>query len=279
MLEALDYPFMQRAIGAGLMVAFLASYYGVFVVQRGLSFLGNGLAHAAFGGVALGLLLNREPLAVAVPFTVLVSFAITWVRQRTTLASDTVIGIFFAISMASGIIFLSLKQDYTTDAFSYLFGSILAITGTDLWVTGFVVLLALAAQPLWGRWAYATFDRELAMADRVPVILDEYLLSMLMSVTIVVSVKVVGIVLISAFLVIPAAAARLLARRFATMTWLSILFGLTSTVAGLWGSYWLDVPSGATIVLVQAAVFLACFLAAAGLKAGYRRRHHNEMER
>jgi zinc transport system permease protein len=279
MLEALDYPFMQRAVAAGLMVAFLASYYGVFVVQRGLSFLGDGLAHAAFGGVALGLLLNREPLVVAVPFTVLVSFAITWVRHRTTLASDTVIGIFFAVSMASGIIFLSLQQDYTTDAFSYLFGSILAITRTDLWVTGLVVLLALAAQPLWGRWAYATFDRELAMADRVPVIIDEYLLSILLAVTIVISVKVVGVVLISAFLVIPAAAARLLAKKFATMTWLSILFGLTSTVAGLWTSYWLDVPSGATIVLVQASIFLACFLAAVGLQAGYRRRHHSETER
>jgi zinc transport system permease protein len=279
MLEALSYPFMQRAVAAGLMVAFLASYYGVFVVQRGLSFLGSGLAHAAFGGVALGLLLRREPLVVAVPFTVFVSFGITWVRQRTTLASDTVIGIFFAVSMASGIIFLSMQQNYTTDAFSYLFGSILAITRTDLWVTGFVVLLALTIQPLWGRWAYATFDRELAMADRVPVILDEYILSMLIAVTVVVSVKVVGIVLISAFLVIPAAAARLLVHKFSTMTWLSILFGLSSTVIGLWGSYLLDVPSGATIVLVQAAIFLSCFLAAIGLQAGYRRRHHSEAER
>ncbi|MEJ2031792.1 MAG: metal ABC transporter permease [Deltaproteobacteria bacterium] len=279
MLEALSYPFMQRAVAAGLMVAFLASYYGVFVVQRGLSFLGSGLAHAAFGGVALGLLLRREPLVVAVPFTVFVSFGITWVRQRTTLASDTVIGIFFAVSMASGIIFLSMQQNYTTDAFSYLFGSILAITRTDLWVTGFVVLLALTIQPLWGRWAYATFDRELAMADRVPVILDEYILSMLIAVTVVVSVKVVGIVLISAFLVIPAAAARLLVHKFSTMTWLSILFGLSSTVIGLWGSYLLDVPSGATIVLVQAAIFLSCFLAAIGLQAGYRRRHHSETER
>ncbi|MDH3392789.1 MAG: metal ABC transporter permease, partial [Desulfobulbaceae bacterium] len=184
MLEALTLPFMQRALIAGLMVAFLASYYGVFVVQRGLGFLGNGLAHAAFGGVALGLLLGREPLMIAVPFTVVVSVAIIWVRHRTTLASDTVIGVFFAVSMAAGIIFLSLKKDYSADAFSYLFGSILAITRTDLWVTSGVVLLALLAQPLWGRWAYATFDRELAISDRVPVILDEYLLSVLIAATV-----------------------------------------------------------------------------------------------
>ena len=258
MFEALTLPFMQRALIAGLMVAFLASYYGVFVVQRGLGFLGNGLAHAAFGGVALGLLLGREPLAIAVPFTVAVSIAIIWVRHRTTLASDTVIGVFFAVSMAAGIIFLSLKKDYSADAFSYLFGSILAITNTDLWVTSGVVLLALLAQPLWGRWAYATFDRELAISDRVPVILDEYLLGVLMAVTVVVAVKVVGIVLISAFLVIPAAAARLVVRRFATMTWLSIVFGMTSAAFGLWGSYQLDLPSGATIVILQAIIFLAC---------------------
>ena len=258
MLEAMALPFMQRALIAGLMVAFLASYYGVFVVQRGLGFLGNGLAHAAFGGVALGLLLGQEPLIIALPFTIAVSVAIIWVRQRTALASDTVIGVFFAVSMAAGIIFLSLKKDYSADAFSYLFGSILAITSTDLWVTAVVVALALLAQPLWGRWAYATFDRELAISDRVPVILDEYLLGVLMAVTIVVAVKVVGIVLISAFLVIPAAAARLVVRRFATMTWLSIVFGLTSAVTGLWGSYQLDLPSGATIVALQAIIFLAC---------------------
>ena len=258
MFEALTLPFMQRALIAGLMVAFLASYYGVFVVQRGLGFLGNGLAHAAFGGVALGLLLGREPLMIAVPFTVAVSIAIIWVRHRTTLASDTVIGVFFAVSMAAGIIFLSLKQDYSADAFSYLFGSILAITDTDLKVSAGVVALALLAQPLWGRWAYATFDRELAISDRVPVVLDEYLLGVLLSVTVVVAVKVVGIVLISAFLVIPAAAARLVVRRFATMTWLSILFGVTSAAVGLWGSYQLDLPSGATIVILQALIFLAC---------------------
>jgi len=274
MLELMTLPFMQRALIAGLMVAFLASYYGVFVVQRGLGFLGNGLAHAAFGGVALGLLLGREPLLIAVPFTVLVSVAIIWVRHRTSLASDTVIGVFFAVSMAAGIIFLSLKKDYSADAFAYLFGSILAITPTDLWVTGGVVLLALLAQPLWGRWAYATFDRELALSDRVPVIFDEYLLAVLMAVTVVVAVKVVGIVLISAFLVIPAAAARMLSRRFATMTWLSIVFGMASTAGGLWGSFRLDLPSGATIVLLQAAIFLACLATLFTAKILRRRSHH-----
>ncbi|MCF6291132.1 MAG: metal ABC transporter permease [Desulfobacterales bacterium] len=256
MLEVLELPFMQRALLAGVMIGFLASYYGVFVVQRGLGFLGNGLAHAAFGGVALGLLLGMEPLWIAAPFTVAIAIAITWVQQRTSLASDTVIGVFFAASMAMGIVFLSLKRDYSVDAFSYLFGSILAVTGTDLWVSGLVVFFSLLCQPLWGRWAYATFDRDLARTDRVPVVLDEYLLAVLIAVTVVVAVKVVGIVLISAFLVVPAAAARLLSQRFAAMTVLSVCIGVTSVLGGLGCSYWLDLPSGATIVLLQTVIFL-----------------------
>lgn len=268
MLEALGLPFMQRALAAGLMIGFLASYYGVFVVQRGLGFMGNGLAHAAFGGVALALFLGREPLWIAVPFTVVIAIAITWVRQRTTLAPDTVIGVFFASSMAIGIVFLSLTKEYTVDAFAYLFGSILAVTMTDLRVTGFVVLLALLTLPLWGRWAYATFDRDLALTDRVPVVFDEYLLSVLLAVTVVVAVKVVGIVLISAFLVIPAASARLIVRRFSAMTLISVLFGMGSVLFGLWFSYWLDIPSGATIVLLQTGIFLVCLLLGRMLKLG-----------
>ena len=250
-------PFMQRAIVAGVLVAFLASYYGVFVVQRGMSFLGDGLAHAAFGGVALALLLGREPLWIAVPFTVLVAVAITWVRERTELGSDTAIGILFSVSVALGVVFLALRREYSADAFGYLFGSILAVLPVDLWVTGAVAVMALLTLPMWGRWAYATFDRELALADRLPVARDDYLLSVLIAVTVVVAVKVVGIVLIAAFLVIPAATARLLARTLGAMTRLAIAAGVSTALVGLWASYELDVPSGATIVLVQAALFFA----------------------
>ena len=132
MFELLTLPFMQRALIAGLLIGFLASYYGVFVVQRGLSFLGSGLAHAAFGGVALGLLLESEPLWIAVPFTIIVAIGITWVKNRTELGSDTTIGIFFSVSMALGIIFLFLRKQYSADAFTYLFGSILSVTVIDI---------------------------------------------------------------------------------------------------------------------------------------------------
>src|SRR5690606_11064176 len=112
LIEILSLPFMQRALIAGVLLGCLASYLGAFIVQRGMGFLGDGLAHAAFGGVALGLLLRTEPLVVAVPFTVAVALAINWVKEKARLTGDTAIGVFFATSVALGIVFLSLKEDY-----------------------------------------------------------------------------------------------------------------------------------------------------------------------
>lgn len=257
MFEALSFPFMQRALLAGIFVAFLASYYGVFVVQRGLSFLGSGLAHAAFGGVALGLLLGAQPLWIALPFTVAVAVGITVVRERTDLAGDTAVGIFFAVSVALGVLFLSWKSQYTEGAFALLFGSILGVTRTDVILSGVAAALPIVTARFWARWAYATFDRELARADRLNVRSDDYVLSVLVAVAVVVAVKVVGVMMIAAYLVIPAAAARMMARTFAGMTVISVIIGVASTVVGLLASYRLDAPSGATIILVQAAVFLA----------------------
>jgi zinc transport system permease protein len=256
MFEGLQHAFMVRALIAGLLVGALASYYGVFVVQRKMSFLGSGLAHAAFGGVALALLLQAEPLVVAIPFTVAVALAVNWVRANTRLAADTAIGVFFAVAVALGIIFLSLRNTYTYDAFAYLFGSILSISSADLWVIGGIVAFGVATLPrLWGNWAYATFDQEMALADERPVRRDDALLIVLLSVTIVASIKMVGILLIAAFLVIPAAASRLLARTFFSMTLISVAVGLSSGAFGLLASYRLDLPSGATIILCQAVLF------------------------
>lgn len=257
-MEMFAWPFMQRALMAGLFVGFLASYYGVFVVQRRMSFLGTGLSHAAFGGVALGLLLEVDPLWVAVPFTLVVGLGINAVRERTGLASDTAVGIFFAVSVALGVLFLSLHDAYSGDAFAYLFGSLLAVTPADLWLTGGVVVLALVTTPtLWGRWAYATFDRELARSDGLPVRRDDYLLTALLAITIVVAIKVVGILLVAAFLVIPAATARLLTGTFLGMTLVSVLLGVAGALGGLVAAYALDIPSGAAIILLQALLFLA----------------------
>jgi zinc transport system permease protein len=262
MIDFFSHPFIQRAFIGGMLIGFLASYYGVFVVQRGLSFLGSGLAHAAFGGVALGLLLHTEPLWIAVPFTIAVALAITWVRERTELSGDTAIGIFFSVSMALGIVFLFLRQEYTDDAFTYLFGSILAISWSDIYITLILLAVTILTFPLWPRWAYSSFDRELSQSDRLPVKWDDYILAILIAVTIVVAIKLIGIVLIAAFLVIPAASARQMSKTFRQMTILSVTLGLTGAAGGLFVSYYLDIPTGAAIILLQAAIFFVAVLAA-----------------
>lgn len=259
-LDALRLPFVQHALIAGILIALVSGYLGVFVVQRGMSFLGDGLAHAAFGGVALGLLINVDPLLVAAPFTLLAALGIMWVRERTSLGSDTAIGVFFALSVALGVVFLALKQQYTADAFSYLFGSILFISSADIGVTFVLALLTAASFKMWPRWASATFDREIAQTDGIRPSRDDYWLVGLIAVTVVVAVKLVGIVLIASFLVIPAASARLISRTFSQMTLLAMGIAVFCAAAGLFISLSLNLPSGATMILTMSAVF---FVAAA----------------
>lgn len=255
MIEALSFPFMQRALAAGLIVGILAGYYGAFIVQRGLAFLGNGLAHAAFGGVALGILLELEPLWVSIPFTIAAAVGITWVRAHSNIGDDSSIGIFMATSMALGIIFISMRQEYSASAINYLFGSILAVSANDLVVGGGILGVTVCFLPFWRRWAYATFDRELAEADRIPVQRDDYILSILVALTVVISVKIVGIVLVTASLIIPAATARLYARTFFQMTVGSVLVGILTSILGLTAAYYFNLPGGAAIILLQAVVF------------------------
>ncbi len=258
LIDIFQLPFMQRALLAGLLVALMCAVLGVFVVQRGLSFLGDGLAHAAFGGVALGLLLGVEqPLWVALVFTLVASLGIAWVRDHTQLSSDTAIGIFFAVSVALGVMFISLETQYSVDAWHLLFGSILGIGQQELLIIAGVTPVSLGVLGfLWSRLAYATFDAELAQTDGVRVRGLEYLLFALAAVIIVASVRVVGAILIAAYLVIPAASARLLTRSLFGMTVLSAALGLFSTAFGLCASYFLEVPSGSTIILTQAVIFI-----------------------
>ena len=260
-INILSMPFMLTAIAAGTIAGFLGSYYGVFVVQRRMSFLGAGLSHAAFGGIALGLLLGIDPLWIATPFTIIVSVLIIFLRDKTKLGADTSIGILFSVSVALGIVFLSLKREFTADAFGYLFGSILSVKTTDLIISLILAFLTILTMfGCWQRWAYATFDVELAAADRLPVERDNYILSILIAASIVISIKLVGIMLIAAYLVIPAASARLISKTFFIMTIVSIIIGIISSILGLIISIIADIPSGAAIILVQSLLFIFSLL-------------------
>ncbi len=277
LVVAFGFPFMRRAAAAGTLIAIMCALLGVFVVQRRLSFLGDGLAHAAFGGMGIGAFvivstgllaqggaLLRNPLWVAVPFALLTGLGIAWVRDRTELSSDTAIGVFFAVSVALGVLFFSRIHPDTNigvNVMDLLFGSILAVRNTELLIIGGVALVAIAF--LWVRWgalAYATFDDELARTDGVRSRLLEYQLFGLAAVVITVSATVVGIILMAAYLVIPAAAARLWARSMASMTAFALCIGTSTTLLGVAGSYLFDLPTGSAIILTQALVFvLAAF--------------------
>lgn len=263
------YRFMQQALMAGVLVGAVCSALSVYVVLRRMAFIGQGISHAAFGGVALGLYLfqnggRNSPLGMNLTtavFCVAVALLIGAASKRGRVSADSAIGIFFAAAMALGIILVAARQRYTADLMTYLFGSILAVTPGDLWailaMTG-AVFLMLAG--LYKELMFYTFDEAMAGAMGLPVGLLHYSLLIMLALTIVVSMKVVGIVLVSAFLVIPGATAKLIAGSFSTMMGLSVLFGVTAALVGLVASHYARLPSGATIVVAQFLMFLAVSL-------------------
>ncbi|MFC1563009.1 metal ABC transporter permease [candidate division KSB1 bacterium] len=256
MLEILSYTFMQRALAAGVLIGILCAVIGVYVVLKGLSFIGAGISHASFGGVALGFLLGINPILTAVVFCLLTGWGIGLVSRKGNIKEDTAIGIFFASTMALGILFIGLIRGYNVDLFGYLFGSILAVTTQDLWITmlvGLVIIFVVLA--FFKELMFITFDSEMAEVAGLPVEKLYFLLISLIALTVVISIKVVGIVLVSALIVTPAASAYQLTEDFRKMMLLSVCFGVISTVGGLFISYWINTASGATIVLMATLIF------------------------
>lgn len=259
--EPLSQTFMVHALIAGSIVGGLCALVGVFVVQRGLAFIGDGLAHAAFGGIALGLLIEvstENATLVALPFTVIVALGIGYVLRRGGMRGDVAVGVFFSVSFALGVLFLGLRPPTAAavNIESVLFGSILYVTREDLYVVGGVAAAtALLIGLTWSRLAYMTFDPELAALSGVRVAALEYMLLAIVAVVIVVSVETVGIALVSSFIVIPAATASMLGRSLTGVAGLSLAFGTGGAAIGLILSYHLAVASGATIILTLGVLF------------------------
>ncbi len=271
MPDILEYSFMQRAIAVSILIGVVCSVIGVYVVLRGLAFIGAGIAHASFGGVALGVVLGINPLITAVLFCLLTAWGIGTVSRMGRIKEDTAIGIFFASTMAFGILLIGLLEEYNTDLFGYLFGSILAVSETDLWLTlGLSVVVLATVVLLYKELLFITFDPEGAQVSGIPAGALYFLLLGLVALTVVVSLKVIGIILVAALLVTPAAAAYQLTTDFKKMMALSAIFGVTSSLAGLALSYQLDTASGATIVLTATAIFFLASLLSPRLKSRRR---------
>jgi zinc transport system permease protein len=263
--EPLGYEFMQRALLAGIAVAAVCAVIGVFIVQRGLAFLGDGLAHAAFGGIAIGLFMGasvEHAVWIAIPFTAAVALGIGVVLRRSHLRGDVATGVFFSFSFALGVLFLGLRSSSApqVQVEHLLFGNMLSVTPTVLYVLVAVAVVAIALTlALWSRFAYAIFDPELAAISGVPVATLEYLLLVETAVVVVVAVKTVGVVLVSSFVVIPAATARLIGSTIGAATLIALVISTLGAAVGLIASYHLNTPAAATIILIHSAVFAGAF--------------------
>jgi zinc transport system permease protein len=255
------YGFLQRAFLAGIFIAIACALLGVFLILRRDAMIGHGLAHVTFAGVALGLFLNVMPLVVALIVAVGASLIIMKLKVKAGLHGDTAIAIFSSVGFALGILLVTLSQSFNVDLFSYLFGEILAIETSEVLfsvVLAFVVVMLVVLN--YHKFMYMTFDRESAKASGVKVDRLDTLLTVLTAVTVVLGMKVVGILLVSALVVIPAAAGLQLASSFKQAISLSTCISIASVVLGLILAFLLDLPASGSIVLLSFLVFGVFFV-------------------
>ena len=257
LLQPLASPIIVRALIASAMVGVVCAVVGTYVVLRGIAFIGDAIAHAGFPGVVIAYLVGIPFYIGAAVAAVGTALAIGFVTKRAGIRQDTAIGVLFAGTFAFGVFLFSTIKGYVADLFSFLLGNILSIGPADLaalLILGIGVILTVAL--LWKELLYATFDPLGAAASGIRVDRLEYLFLALVALTIVVSLHAVGIILVVAMLITPAATAQLLTVRFTRLMLLAATVGIVSSVIGLYLSYWFDVASGATIVLVQTGFFL-----------------------
>lgn len=275
-MDIWSFAFMQRALAAGLLVGVLSALVGFFVVLKHMSFIGSGISHSVFGGIALALWLGLPLDWPAMIFAVLLAWAIGYTSRHGELHEDVTIGIFFAAAMALGVVVVSSFTGTYVDLFSFLFGNILSVTDADLWLLGGVtVAVTLFVIFTFKELLFSAFDQDVATAMGVPVTWLYYALLAALAVTVVVSVKVVGIVLASAMLVLPAATGFQLSRNYRGMIAWSLALGPLSIVAGLVVSYAFDWPPGATIVLLATGFFGLAFIFSPRRNFWYRLLHGN----
>jgi len=248
---------MQKALLVGIIVSLISGLVSVFIVLRKMSFIGAGISHAAFGGVAIGFFTGINPTITAILYCIAVALGIEFVSRKGKVSEDTAIGIFFASSMALGIVLISLARRYNVDLFGYLFGNILAITDGEVVLSLIVAVVAIGVIVLFLKEIFmTTYNEEIARASGISVKTINILFLLVLSVSIVISIKIVGIILISALLVIPGATARLFAKNLYFMIATSCAVAVISTVSGLFLSYEFDIAPGGSIVLTATAIFL-----------------------
>ena len=270
--EILSYGFIQRALIAGSLIAVLCSVLGVFLVLRRLSLIGDGLAHVTFGSVALSLMMGLNPVYVtvaAIPFVMLSSLGILKLTEKARIYGDAAIGIVSSLGIACGILLASAAGGFNVDLFSYLFGNILAVGFADLVIAATLFIVVMLAVAFFYRDLFAiTFDEELAKSSGIRTEAINTVLVLLTALTVVLAMKVVGIMLISALLILPAVTALQVSRSFLATIIASCCFAIVSVIIGIFGSFILNLPTGATVVVVNFLLFVLAFVWKRVRKAG-----------
>ncbi|NDV59343.1 metal ABC transporter permease [Bacteroides sp. 519] len=260
-MELLQYTFFQNALLGSLLASIACGIIGTYIVTRRLVFISGGITHASFGGIGIGLYSGISPLLSAAVFSVLSAFGVEWLSKRNDMRQDSAIAVFWTLGMAVGIIFSFLSPGFAPDLSAYLFGNILTITQTDILMLGILsVLLILFFTIFIHPIIYIAFDREFARSQGIPVAVFEYILMMFIALTIVACLRMVGIVLAISLLTIPQMTANLFTYNFKKIIWLSIGIGYLGCIGGLFISYFLNVPSGASIIFFSIIIYVICKL-------------------
>lgn len=254
--EILSYEFMRNALLAGVIVSAACGIIGTLVVLNRIVFISGGIAHAAYGGVGIAYFLGLNPVWGAVAFSLASSLAMGYVHRKEKARADTIIGVMWALGMALGIIFVSLSPGYKADLMSYLFGSILAVSAADLRLMLVIVLAVLIFVLVFYRLLLAiSFDETFSTVRNVPVGFVYMAMIVLIGLTVVISMRVVGLILVIALLTIPPAIANLFVQEMRGIMFLSSALSLVFTISGLLISYTLNLPSGAVIILVASLAY------------------------
>lgn len=256
LIELFSYDFFLKAFLAAVFASISCGIVGSYIVSRRIVFVSGGITHASFGGIGLAFLLGFNPLLGAVLFAVMSALGIQFFTKVAHVREDSSIAIWWSLGMALGIIFVFLTPGYTPNLMSYLFGNILTVTISELiWMFALNVLIILFFVLFFRKILYIAFDEEFAKAAGLPVTLFNYLTITLIALTVVLNIRVVGIILILSLLTIPQASANLFTKDFRKMLVLSSLFAFVGTISGLFISYYLDIPSGAAIIFTLVVIF------------------------
>ncbi len=256
------YEFLRNALIAAVMVSTVTGLFSNVVVLRKVEFIGDGAAHAAFGGIAFALLFGVNYQLTAMITAAVFAVTIGYFTRKQKISESSVIGMLLPLSMALGVIMLSFITGFTPDITGFLFGNILLVTGEDIWMLLFMNIGAVVFFVLFFReLKYYAFDERMARHYGVPTRFLHYAVLIGISMSVVASVKIVGVILVTAFLVTPAVTSKLIAGRFRSMVMLSVIFGLAATTIGMVTAYWLDIPPGPAIVVLLFVQFLVVFFA------------------